>query len=268
MRVAITGYRGFIGSNLLNSLPNDWSVRYYDLLDNSNLRASDLELNKVDWVFHIGAISSTTESDWLKIQKLNITFSIELFERCVDAGVNFQFSSSASVYGSSTSFKEIDIKKPDSYYAVSKAIVEDYITYRNPTNIRYQLFRYFNVFGSGEEHKIGQSSPHTEFARQARTTGKIKLFKGSEYFKRDFVPVETVVDTHFKMVESKDSGVWNVGTGKPVSFYDIALDTSKKFGAQIQEIPFPDHLKNSYQTYTCADTNKLVSTLSKIGKIK
>lgn len=266
MRLVLTGYRGFIGSNLLNSIPNDWSVRYYDLLDNSNLCASDLELDNVDWVFHIGAISSTTESDWLKIQKLNIAFSIELFERCVDVGVNFQFSSSASVYGSSNTFKETDTKKPDSYYAVSKSVVEDYITYRNPTNIRYQLFRYFNVYGNGEDHKIGQSSPHTEFARQAKTTGKIKLFEGSEDFKRDFVPVEMVVDTHLKMTDSIESGVWNVGTGTPISFYDIALEVSNKFGASIEKIPFPDRLKRSYQKYTCADTKKLVSTLSKIGK--
>lgn len=264
MNILLTGYRGFIGSNILNSIPKDCSVRYYDLLDNSNLCASDLELDNVDWVFHIGAISSTTEVDWLKIQKLNISFSIELFERCVAAGVNFQFSSSASVYGSSNTFKETDTKKPDSYYAVSKAIVEDYILYRNPSNIRYQLFRYFNVYGNGEEHKIGQSSPHTEFTRQAKTTGKIKLFEGSNQFKRDFVPVEMVVNTHLKMTESIESGVWNVGTGKPTSFYDIAADISKKFGAGIQEIPFPDRLKSSYQKYTCADTSKLVSTLYKI----
>lgn len=264
MRVLITGYRGFIGSNILRAIPSTWSVRYYDLQDNFNLRASDLELDQTDWVLHIGAISSTTETDWSKIQKHNITFSIELFERCVDAGVNFQFSSSASVYGNSTTFKEIDPKRPSSYYATSKAIVEDYIEYRKPSNVRYQLFRYFNVFGPGEDHKIGQSSPHSEFARQAQNTGKIRVFEGSEHFKRDFVPVSTIVNTHFNMMNSVESGVWNIGTGKPTSFSDVANMIAKKYNARIEIVPFPDRLKDSYQKFTCANTDKLLSSLANI----
>ncbi len=264
MRVLITGHKGFIGGNILRSIPSTWSVRYYDLQDNLNLRASDLELDQTDWVLHIGAISSTTETDWSKIQKYNVAFSIELFERCVDAGINFQFSSSASVYGDSTTFKETDTKRPSSYYAVSKAVVEDYISYRNPTNIRYQMFRYFNVFGSGEDHKVGQSSPHTEFTRQAKTTGRIRVFEGSENFKRDFVPVSAVVDTHFSMLNSAESGVWNLGTGKPVSFLDVANDIAGTYSAQIDIVPFPDNIKRNYQKYTCADTNKLIMSLANI----
>jgi ADP-L-glycero-D-manno-heptose 6-epimerase len=266
MNVLLTGYRGFIGSNLLNQIPKDWSVRYYDLLDNSNLCASDLELDKIDWVFHIGAISSTTETNWSKIAKHNITFSIELFERCVDNSINFQFSSSASVYGASTTFTETDTKSPTSYYATSKAVVEDYITYRQPSNIRYQLFRYFNVYGSGEDHKIGQSSPHTEFARQAKQSGVIKVFEGSETFMRDFVSVDSVVDTHLKMMKSEESGVWNIGTGQPKSFMQIAEEVAGRYNARIEVVMFPDKLRSSYQRFTCADTNKLVKSLADIRK--
>lgn len=266
MRVLLTGYRGFIGGNILRAIPNSWSVRYYDLLDDSNLCASSLELDNIDWVLHIGALSSTTERDWSKILKHNITFSIDLFERCVDRNINFQFSSSASVYGTSSTFTETDTKKPSSYYATSKAVVEDYITYRNPANIRYQMFRYFNVFGPGEDHKIGQSSPHTEFARQAANTGVIKLFEGSEHFKRDFIQVNTVVGVHLAMLKSSESGVWNVGSGVATSFSDVAKRVADKYKAEIEIVPFPQHLSGSYQTYTCADITKLSNTLAKIGQ--
>jgi ADP-L-glycero-D-manno-heptose 6-epimerase len=268
MNVLLTGYRGFIGSNLLNQIPKDWSVRYYDLLDNSNLCASDLELDDIDWVLHIGAISSTAELDWSKIAKHNITFSIELFERCVDNSINFQFSSSASVYGTSNTFIETEYKKPTSLYATSKAIIEDYINYRKPSNIKYQMFRYFNVYGPGEEHKLGQSSPHTEFTRQALETGKIRLFEGSDNYKRDFVPVSQIVDTHFQMLKSSESGVWNVGTGRSTSFLEVAEDISEKYNATIEIVPFPEHLKNSYQKYTCADTTKLLKSQQVIGNNK
>lgn len=266
MRVLLTGYRGFIGSNILKSIPDSWSVRYYDLLDNFDLCASGLELDQIDWVLHIGALSSTTERDWSKILKHNIAFSIDLFERCVDRNINFQFSSSASVYGSNSSFMETEVKNPASYYATSKAIVEDYIMYRKPKNIQYQLFRYFNVFGAGEEHKIGQASPHTEFSRQAKQTGTIKLFEGSETFKRDFVPVDQIVSTHFDMFDSTESGIWNVGTGIPTSFFDVAMSVAALHSANIEIIPFPEHLSGSYQSYTCANTNKLNNTLANIRK--
>lgn len=268
MRVLLTGYRGFIGSNILKAIPADWSVRYYDLLDNSNLAASDLELDNIDWVLHIGAISSTAELDWSKILKQNIAFSIELFERCVDRSINFQFSSSASVYGVSTTFAETDDKKPTSLYATSKATIEDYVNYRKPSNIRYQMFRYFNVYGPGEEHKRGQCSPHTEFTRQVLDTGKILLFEGSENCKRDFVPVSQVVNTHLQMLDSSESGVWNVGTGTATSFLDVAKDISDKYNATIEIVPFPEHLKNSYQKYTCADTTKLLRSQQVIGNNK
>jgi ADP-L-glycero-D-manno-heptose 6-epimerase len=123
-------------------------------------------------------------------------------------------------------------------------------------SIRVQGFRYFNVYGSGEEHK-DQPSPYTAFEKQAKETGVIKLFKGSENYKRDFVPVETVCAVHKKFLNVEKSGIWNVGTGIATSFEDVAKLVAEKYGATIEYIPMPENLKNQYQAYTCADLTKL-----------
>jgi len=123
--------------------------------------------------------------------------------------------------------------------------------------ISVQGFRYFNVYGPHEDHKGSQASPYHQFTKQAQETGTIKIFKGSENFLRDFVPVETVVDVHKQFFNVKETGIWNVGTGKPKSFKSVAEEIAEKYNAEIVEIPFPEHLKDQYQEYTCADLTKL-----------
>jgi ADP-L-glycero-D-manno-heptose 6-epimerase len=117
---------------------------------------------------------------------------------------------------------------------------------------RIQGFRYFNVYGSGEAHKGGQASPYHQFEKQARETGRICVFEGSREYRRDFVSVSQVIDTHLAFLNIKQSGVFNVGTGRTQSFYEVA----ERFGVPIEEIPMPEHLKSSYQTYTCADMTR------------
>jgi ADP-L-glycero-D-manno-heptose 6-epimerase len=84
----------------------------------------------------------------------------------------------------------------------------------------------------------------------------IKVFEGSENFLRDFVPVETVIDTHMRFFDLPLSGVYNVGTGTAVSFMDVARQVAFETGAEIQEIPMPKHLQQNYQPYTRADMTK------------
>lgn len=123
---------------------------------------------------------------------------------------------------------------------------------------RIQGFRYFNVYGpEGEEHKGSQASPHSQFQRQAQDTGKIRVFENSDQYRRDFVHVSKIVDAHLKFLEVEQSGIWNVGTGTTQSFLDVA----KTFNVSLEEIPMPEVLKNSYQSYTCADMTKYNSTL-------
>jgi ADP-L-glycero-D-manno-heptose 6-epimerase len=117
------------------------------------------------------------------------------------------------------------------------------------------------VYGKFEDHKGDQASPYSKFRKQAET-GTIKLFEGSSNFRRDFVPVETVIDVHKKFFDITESGVWNVGTGVAKSFEDVAQQIASETGAKIEEIPMPEHLRGGYQTYTRADLTKLYETIS------
>jgi ADP-L-glycero-D-manno-heptose 6-epimerase len=154
--------------------------------------------------------------------------------------------------------REDDSCDPKNLYAMSKFLFEQYITHRLRCGI-YQGFRYFNVYGPHEQHKGSQASPYTQFAKQAKETGVIKVFEGSENYLRDFVHVDTVVDCHIKMLTSKYpvSGIFNIGSGRPRSFLDVAKDVALLYDAKIETIPFPLDLIIHYQKYTCADMSKI-----------
>lgn len=257
MKILLTGYKGFIGSHLLTALTNnghdvstfEWGEEPPSVMEQ-------------DWVIHVGAISSTTERDVEKVLRQNLDFTINLYDQCKTFGVNFQFSSSASVYGLQSSFSEESPVDPQTPYSWSKYLCERYIT-NKPSGSRTQIFRYFNVYGpEGEEHKGNQASPYMQFKRQAQENGIISLFENSEIYKRDFIHVSEVVNYHLKFLECDVSGIFNVGTGKVKSFQQVAEENANIYGAKIQYIPMPDILKNSYQKYTCADMTKTNKTLS------
>ena len=255
MKILLTGHRGFIGSHMFRALEkHGHHVSVYDWGD---ILPSVMEQ---DWVIHMGAISSTTERDIEKVMAQNYDFTTQLYEACHTFGINFQYASSASIYGLVSTFREDAEPDPRTPYAWSKYLTERYIQ-RHPMGARAQMFRYFNVYGpEGEEHKGSQASPYAQFKRQAETTGRIRVFEGSEGFLRDFVPVSKIVETHLKFLDVKESGVWNVGTGQPRSFMDVA----KEFNVPISTIPMPEILKDSYQKYTCADMTKYNTTLNKL----
>lgn len=217
-----------------------------------------------DWVIHIGGISSTTETDVEKILTQNLDFSIALYDQCKTFGVNFQYSSSASVYGRGTEFNEESPVDPRTPYAWSKYLFERHVR-KNPSGAIVQGFRYFNVYGPGEEHKGNQASPFTQFTKQAIETGKIKVFEGSSDYKRDFVHVKHVVEYHKMFLHVKESGVFNIGSGIARSFLDVAEEVAHEYGAKIEYVPMPENLKNSYQSYTQADMTKTIRAVSSVG---
>ena len=253
MKILLTGHKGFIGSHMLRALQaHGHQVAVYEWGD---ILPSVMEQ---DWVIHMGAISATTERNVEKVMTQNYDFTVQLYEACHTFGVNFQYSSSASVYGLVSTFREDAELDPRTPYAWSKYLTERYIQ-QHPMGARAQIFRYFNVYGpEGEEHKGSQASPYAQFKRQAAETGRIQVFEGSDKFLRDFVPVSRIVDTHLKFLTVKESGIWNVGTGQPRSFMDVA----KEFDVPVTTIPMPEILKDSYQKYTCADMTKMQQTLN------
>ena len=164
------------------------------------------------------------------------------------------------MYGLKSDFKETSSLSPQNHYARSKAMFERYIELRNAPIIT-QVFRYFNVYGQHEEHKGEQASPQTKFYKEAKRTGKIKIFKNSRKYYRDFINVDQIVDYHQKFFSIKQSGIWNFGTGKEKSFY-VAMDVAVKTKATLTYTDMPQELKGNYQEYTKADTTKLFKTLS------
>lgn len=253
MKILLTGYKGFIGSHMFRALEaHGHDVSVYDW---GEILPSVMEQ---DWVIHMGAISSTTERNIEKVMQQNVDFTQQLYQACHTFGVNFQYASSASVYGLVSTFREDAELDPRTPYAWSKYLTERYIQ-RHPMGPRAQIFRYFNVYGpEGEEHKGSQASPYAQFKRQAKETGRIQVFEGSDRFLRDFVPVSKIVDTHLKFLTVKESGIWNVGTGQPRSFMAVA----EEFGVPVTTVPMPDILKDSYQKYTCADMTRYNTTVS------
>lgn len=255
MKILLTGHRGFIGSHMFRAL--EAHGHHVSVYEWGEILPSVMEQ---DWVIHMGAISSTTERDVEKVMQQNVDFTQQLYEACHTFGVNFQYSSSASVYGLVSTFREDAEVDPRTPYAWSKYLTERYIQ-RHPMGARAQIFRYFNVYGpEGEEHKGKQASPYAQFKRQAEETGRIQVFEGSDRFLRDFVPVSKIVETHLKFLTVKESGIWNVGTGQPRSFMAVA----EEFGVPITTIPMPDILRDSYQKYTCADMTRYNTTVSKL----
>lgn len=255
MKILVTGHKGFIGKRMYESLlEQNHEVDGYEFGDVYPT------VNKYDWIMHIGAISSTVERDVDKVMSQNYDFTTTLYKEARFFGVNFQFSSSASVYGLVSTFREDAPVDPRTPYAWSKYMVERYITKLRPVNSFAQCFRYFNVYGpDGEEHKGDQASPHYKFRRQAELADRVKVFEGSNKYLRDFIQVDDVVQIQQKFLDIPANGIYNIGSGKAVSFLDVA----KKYTSKVVDIPMPEMLKSSYQEYTCADMSKTNEMLRK-----
>ena len=254
MRICLTGYKGFIGNHLGMQLTKEGhEVSGFPWQGVNHFPDPSL----YDWVIHLGAISSTTERNVDKILKHNLEYSMKLLEMCDTMGTNFQYASSASVYGNTGNFKEDGDVYPLNAYAWSKYMFDRFVeSIMGEFKVLVQGFRYFNVYGNNEESKGDQASPITKFANQAKT-GKIKLFENSDKYLRDFVSVNDVCEVHGKMLTKDVSGIFNIGTGAPISFQKVADLVAKKYNAEIEIVPMPGKLQGQYQTYTSADLTEL-----------
>ena len=253
MKICVTGAEGFIGKNLCKHLIDmNHEVTKFEYAKNS---FPDPSL--YDWVIHLGAISSTTERNVELIMDQNYEYSLKLLQMCDTMGVNFQYASSASVYGNTRNFKEDGEVYPLNAYAWSKYMFDRFVgSIMGEFKVLVQGFRYFNVYGNNEESKGDQASPITKFANQAKI-GKIKIFKNSDKYLRDFVSVNDVCEVHSKMLKKNVLGIFNIGTGAPISFQKVAELVAKKHNAKIEIIPMPGKLQGQYQTFTSADLTQL-----------
>ena len=261
MSVIVTGANGFIGKNLCKSLEGD--IKKCDIVGDFDIHPKNLKESIISirpsCVFHLGGVSSTIETNINKICMNNILLSTEIFNICNSLKIPFVYASSASVYGAGlTGFNENSITSPMNYYAISKDCFDKFIQKKieDDSTIKAIGLRYFNVYGIGEDHKKEMASPVHKFLETANETNEIKIFEGSEDFYRDFIDVRDVVEI---TKESKyfNPGIYNVGTGNPRSFLEVAKIIEKITNARIKYKPFPNHLKGKYQKYTCSDNLKI-----------
>ena len=255
MNILITGTDGFIGKHLAVYLQHK----------GHNVEGFEWKPNVIpdpepyDRVIHLGAISSTTETDIEKVMEQNYEFSMRLLQLCDQKGTSLMYASSASVYGDT--FAENSKLQPQSPYAWSKYLFDRFIMQVPEFMINVQGFRFFNVYGPGEEHKGDQQSVFGKFEKQAKETGVIKVFEGSDKIERDFIHVGDVCEIIEKFIGVDNTDIWNIGTGYPRTFMDIATLYAVKYDAKIEEIPMPSELQGQYQYYTCSDNKKLINSI-------
>ena len=262
MRILVTGHKGFIGQNLSKYLiQQGHTVEGWEWIPNTIP-----DPNSYDWVVHLGAISDTTCRDVEQVLEQNLDFSLRLLQMCDMTGTNFQYASSASVYGDTGNFSEEGPFFPMNPYAWSKYLFDKFVAENlDGFMIKVQGFRFFNVYGHHEEHKGKMASVFHKFINQARTTQNIQVFEGSDNYKRDFICVDDVCDIMHKFMDKDSMGIYNLGTGDSTSFGEIAKYIARVYNASVQEIPMPKELKNQYQEFTQSDNNCL---LKEIGEYK
>ena len=242
--IILSGSKGFIGKKFLEKLTGK-NVIEVEKKNAQDFCQNFTEWSKVKLIIHQGAISSTTCTDIELLINTNVAFTEWLFEQAIKYKIPVKYASSASVYGNTS-----DIINPLNYYAITKVITDYWVQDNMDRFELVQGFRYFNVYGEGEDHKKDQASPVHKFTKQIKDTGALKLFEGSDKFLRDFVCVDDVVD--IVLNNDKPSGIYDLGTSNPTSFQEVAELVAEKYNGIIKYIPFPEHLEGKYQTYTCA----------------
>lgn len=243
MTILITGHKGFIGSNLTKRFDDYIGVEQEECYK---------AFHEIDWssitkIYHLGAISSTVETDINSIHHYNINYTLKLFEKAIEYKIPISYASSASVYGNS---KTDDIN-PLNYYAMSKATVDYWVKDNIDKFVNIVGLRFFNVYGAGEESKGSSASIVHQFIKQAKE-GEIRLFTESFKTRRDFVWVEDVIDY---MIEEKNSGIYDVGTGKSTNVEELAKWIAEKYNAKLQYFEMPSSLKGKYQYFTEANVS-------------
>jgi len=287
--IIVTGGAGFIGSNLvkgLNERGRDDVIVVDDLKDGTKfLNLVDCEIldyldkdefirrveadtlgGQVEAIFHEGACSATTEWDGHYMMNNNYEYSKTLLHYCLDHKAAYLYASSASVYGGGSVFSESrDHESPLNVYGYSKFLFDQYVRRLLPgATCQIAGFRYFNVYGPREQHKGSMASVAYHLHQQQKAGENPRLFEGCDGYgngeqRRDFIYIDDVVDVNLWFLDNPDkSGIINLGTGRCQSFNDVANAVIAWHGTgELEYIPFPDHLRGRYQSFTEADMSAL-----------
>lgn len=269
MTIFVTGSEGFIGRHLVADLKSKGQdVVGFDIKTHPLLYFKGYDFSDIKAIYHLGAISSTTERDVSRIKQYNTEFSFDLFEIAIRYQIPVVYASSGSVYGN-TMVDGQYIYNPLNYYAASKMMIDMWVTENMDRFASVHGLRFFNVYGQNERKDDMSTSPIYRFSEQAKNDGVIKIFRGSHKTYRDFVCVEDVVAVMQDRLSGRGgwipaSGIFDVGTGKPISFMDVADMVSSKYQVPIKFIDMPEQLKGKYQTYTKARSNGVLHNYTSV----
>lgn len=290
--IVITGAAGFIGSNMVSKLNTEG---YIDLilvddfsseLKNKNLENKTyseqvdretffdwFEKNKptIDFIFHLGARTDTTEFNKEVFDKLNLNYSKAVWELCTNTGIPLVYASSAATYGDGSLGYDDDHDligklKPLNPYGESKNDFDKWVLKQLHQPPFWAGIKFFNVYGPNEYHKGRMASVIFHAFHQIQDTGKMQLFRSHipDYKdgeqKRDFIYVKDVVDVLFFFLENQvKAGIYNLGTGKARTFLDLIRGTFHAMGMKekIEFIDIPEDIRDKYQYFTQANMAKL-----------
>lgn len=291
----ITGAAGFIGSCLISRLNQD-NFNYIIAVDdfsnpekNKNLEGKRIQ-EKVDrndffewakgkehlieFIFHIGARTDTTEFDKSIFDKLNVEYSKKIWELCVSEQIPLIYASSAATYGLGEhgyddNEEEIPKLKPLNPYGDSKQTFDLWALEQAKKPFFWAGLKFFNVYGPNEYHKSRMASVVYHAYHQINEKGSMKLFQShNPDYKdgeqaRDFVYVKDVVEVIMHLMYTrKHSGIYNLGSGNARTFNDLARAVFTALGKKedIHYIPTPEDIRDKYQYFTEANMTKLQRT--------
>jgi len=292
--IIITGAAGFIGSCIAGKLNNKGIT---DIILVDDFSRADKFLNvehksyrerihrdlffgwcekhgcEIDYFLHIGARTDTAEFDKNVFDRLNVNYSKSVWKLCSENNIPLIYASSAATYGlGELGYKDdhdiVSSLKPLNPYGESKNEFDEWALGQEETPPFWVGLKFFNVYGPNENHKARMASVIFHAYHQIRNNGMVKLFRShNPDFKdgeqlRDFIYVKDVVDViYFLMQRGKDSGLYNLGTGKARTFLDLVRATFKSMDEKenIQFIDTPEDIRDKYQYFTEADMSKLHS---------